>query len=60
MVACESISDYWVIIYDLLIDHVLVLVGNAWDIKVLAHKIMDKIDSEMIALLALKGMVPPS
>jgi transposase len=60
VVACESTSDYWVIIYDLLIDHVSVLVGNARDIKVLAHKKTDKIDSEMIALLALKGMVPSS
>jgi len=36
------------------------IVGNAHDIKVLAHKKTDKIDSEMIALLALKGMITPS
>ena len=59
-VACESTSDYWVNIYDLLISYVLVIVGNAHDIKVLAHKKTDKIDSEMIALLALKGMIAPS
>ncbi|MDN7023851.1 IS110 family transposase [Methanoculleus sp. FWC-SCC1] len=60
VVACESTSDYWVHIYDLLIDHVPVLVGNAHDIKVLSHKKTDKIDSEMIAQLALKGMISPS
>lgn len=60
VVACESTSDYWVCIYDLLVEHVPVLVGNAHDIKMLAHKKTDKIDSEMIALLALKGMIAPS
>jgi len=60
VVACESTSDYWVTIYDQLIDHIPVLVGNAHDMKVLAHKKTDKIDSEMIALLALKGMIAPS
>jgi len=60
VVGCESTSDYWVCIYDLLIDHIPVLVGNAYDIKVLAHKKTDTIDSEMIALLALKGMIAPS
>ena len=59
VVACESTSDYWVTIYDLVIEHVPVLVGNAHDLKVLAHKKTDKIDSEMIALLALKGMISP-
>jgi len=60
VVACESTSDYWVCIYDLLSDQVPMIVGNAHDIKVLAHKKTDKIDSEMIALLALKGMITPS
>ncbi len=61
VVGCESTSDYWVCIYDLLIEeHVPMVVGNAYDMKVLAHKKTDKIDSEMIALLALKGMIPPS
>lgn len=60
VVACESTSDYWVCIYDLLVDHVPVIIGNAHDIKALSHKKTDKIDSEMIALLALKGMITPS
>lgn len=60
VVACESTSDYWVCIHDLLDDRVPVIVGNAADIKALAHKKTDKIDSEMIALLALKGMITPS
>ncbi|QVV87572.1 IS110 family transposase [Methanospirillum sp. J.3.6.1-F.2.7.3] len=60
VVACESTSDYWVQIYDSLIEHLPVIVGNAHDIKVLSHKKTDKIDSEIIALLALKGMIAPS
>jgi len=60
VVACEPTSDYWVCIYDLLSDQVPMLVGNAHDIKVLTHKKTDKTDSEMIALLALKGMITPS
>ncbi len=60
VVACESTSDFWVCIYDILISHVLVIVGNAHDIKVMAHKKTDKIDAEKIALLALKGMIAPS
>lgn len=60
VVVCESTSNYWVNIYDQLIDHAPVLVGNAHDMKVLAHKKTDKIDSEMNALLALKGMIAPS
>ncbi len=35
VVACESTSDYWVCIYDMLFDRVPVIVGNAHDIKVL-------------------------
>lgn len=60
VVACESTSDYWVCIYDQLFEHVPVIVGNAHDMKMLAHKKTDKIDSEVIALLALKGMITPS
>lgn len=60
VVACESTSDYWVTIYDELSKYVPMIVGNAHDIKVLAHKKTDKIDSEMIALLALNKMIPPS
>jgi len=60
VVACESTSDYWVQVYDLLIGAVPVIVGNAHDIKVLSHKKTDKIDSLMIARLALHGMIQPS
>ena len=60
VVACESTSDYWVQIYDLLCDCLDIIVGNPHDMKVLSHKKTDKIDSEMIALLALKGMIQPS
>jgi transposase len=60
VVACESTSDYWVHIYDLLCDHLEVIIGNPHDMKVLSHKKTDKIDSEIIALLALKGMIKPS
>ncbi len=60
VVACESTSDYWVKIYDEVSEHVPMVVGNAHDIKVLAHKKTDKIDSEMIALLALNKMIQPS
>jgi transposase len=60
VVACESTSDYWVHIYDVLCDHLEVIVGNPHDMKVLSHKKTDKIDSEIIATLALKGMIKPS
>ena len=60
VVACESISDYWVHIYDVLYDYLDVIVGNPHDMKVLSHKKTDKIDSEIIAKLALKGMIKPS
>lgn len=60
VVACESTSDYWVQLYDLLSDYLEVIVGNPHDMKVLTHKKTDKIDSENIALLALKGMIEPS
>jgi transposase len=60
VVACESTSDYWVQVYDLLNGIIPVIVGNAHDIKVLSHRKTDKIDSEMIARLALHGMIQPS
>lgn len=60
VVACESTSDYWVQIYDMLSNSVPVIVGNARDIKALSHKKTDKVDSEMIARLALHGMIQPS
>ena len=60
VVACESTSDFWVPIYDSLINHLPVIVGNARDMKAFTHKKTDKIDSEVIAKLALNQMVQPS
>ena len=60
VVACESTSDFWVPIHDLLIKHLPVIVGNARDMKVFTHKKTDKIDSEVIAQLALNNMIQPS
>jgi transposase len=57
---CESTSDYWVLIYDMLNQYIPVIVGNARDIKALSHKKTDKVDSEFIALLTLKGLIQPS
>lgn len=57
---CESTSDYWVHIYDMLNEYITVIVGNARDIKALSHKKTDKVDSEFIAMLTLKGMIRPS
>ena len=34
VVACESTSDFWVPIYDSLIKHLHVIIGNARDMKV--------------------------
>jgi len=60
VVACESTSDFWVPIYDTLINYVPVIVGNARDMKAFSHKKTDKIDSEFIAQLALNDMIKPS
>ena len=60
VVACESTSDFWVPIYDLLMNHLPVIVGNARDMKAFTHKKTDKIDSEFIAKLALNQMIQPS
>jgi transposase len=60
VVACESTSDFWVPIHDSLINHLPVIVGNARDMKVFTHKKTDKIDSEVIAQLALNNMIQPS
>jgi hypothetical protein len=38
VVACESTSDFWVPIYEALIDHLPVIVGNARDMKAFTHK----------------------
>ena len=60
VVACESTSDFWVPIYDSLIKHLPVIVGNARDMKAFTHKKTDKIDSEVIAQLALNKMIQAS
>ncbi|HEX9251719.1 MAG TPA: IS110 family transposase [Ignavibacteriaceae bacterium] len=60
VVACESTSDFWVPIYDSLIKHLPVIVGNARDMKAFTHKKTDKLDSEVIAQLALNKMIQPS
>jgi transposase len=60
VVACESTSDFWVPIHDSLIRYLPVIIGNARDMKVFAHKKTDKIDSEVIAQLALNNMIQPS
>jgi len=60
VIACESTSDFWVPIHDSLIKHLPVIVGNARDMKVFTHKKTDKIDSEVIAQLALNNMIQPS
>jgi hypothetical protein len=38
VVACESTSDFWVPIYESMIDHLPVIVGNARDMKAFTHK----------------------
>jgi transposase len=60
VVACESTSDFWVPIYTMMEGHATVIVGNARDIKMFSHKKTDKVDSELITQLALKGMIRPS
>jgi transposase len=60
VVACESTSDFWIPIYDSLIKHLPVIVGNARDMKAFTHKKTDKVDSEFIAQLALNNMIQPS
>lgn len=60
VVACESTSDFWVSIYDSLIKHLPVIVGNARDMKAFTHKKTDKIDSEFIAQPVLNKMIQPS
>ncbi|AKB46604.1 Mobile element protein [Methanosarcina sp. Kolksee] len=60
VVACESTSDFWVPIHDSLIKHLPVIIGNARDMKAFTHKKTDKIDSEVIAQLALNNMIQPS
>jgi transposase len=60
VVACESTNNFWYHVYDSLCDYIPVIVGNPHDMKVQTHKKTDKIDYEIIAKLALKGMISPS
>ena len=60
VVACESTSDYWLPIYEMLENRVKVIVGNARDIKAISHKKTDKVDSAWIAKLALHNLIPAS
>ena len=60
VIACESTSDFWVPVHTVMNGPVTVIVGNARDIKMFSHKKTDKVDSELIAQLALKGMIRPS
>jgi transposase len=60
VVACESTSDYWVPIYDMLEGHIEMIVGNARDIKAISHKKTDKVDAAWIATLSLHDLIPRS
>jgi transposase len=60
VVACESTNSFWYPLSDALSPVTTFIVGNAYDMKVLSHKKTDKIDSEMIAKLALNNMILPS
>ncbi|AKB32946.1 Mobile element protein [Methanosarcina siciliae HI350] len=51
VVACESTSDFWVPIYESLINYLTVIVGNARDMKAFTHKKTDNIDSEFIQII---------
>lgn len=56
----RPLITYWVPIHDHLDGIVPVIVGNASDIKAFTHKTTDKIDSAIIARLALHNLIPPS
>jgi len=45
IVACESTSDFWVQVYEMLEGHIELIVGNARDIKAISHKKTDKVDA---------------
>ncbi|AKB17763.1 Mobile element protein [Methanosarcina sp. WWM596] len=42
VVACKSTSDFWIPIYESLIDHLPVIVGNARDMKALKGAVPKK------------------
>ncbi|MFZ1896641.1 IS110 family transposase [Methanoregula sp.] len=60
VVACELRSDFWVPVCAMMEGQVTAIVGNARDIKMFSHIKTDKVDLELIAQLALKGMIRPS
>ena len=59
-VAVESTGVYWVPIYTALEDKIEVIVANPYQIKHTPGRKTDKVDSEWIAELCLKGMIEPS
>lgn len=59
-VAIESTGVYWVPIYTALEDKIEVIVANPYQIKHTPGRKTDKVDSEWIAELCLKGMIEPS
>jgi transposase len=59
-VAIESTGVYWVPIYTVLEDKIEVIVANPYQIKHTPGRKTDKVDSEWIAELCLKGMIEPS
>jgi transposase len=59
-VAVESTGVYWVPIYTVLEDKIEVIVANPYQIKHTPGRKTDKVDSEWIAELCLKGMIEPS
>jgi transposase len=60
IVACESTSDFWVLVYEMLEGHIELIVGNARDIKAISHKKTDKVDAAWIATLSLHDLIPRS
>lgn len=53
VVACESASDFWVPIHDLLIKHLPVIIGNARDMKAFTHKKQIKLTQKLLHNLHL-------
>ena len=61
VVACESTSDFWVPIYDSLINHLTVIVGECWcHARIYPAKNGQRFTLKLIAQLALNNMIKPS
>ncbi len=63
MVACESTSTYWELLYDTLMDAgIEMLVAHPHDAKMIAQTKYkdDKIDAERLAEMSRLGVVPAS